>query len=138
MRKRACGVLLKEGSVLLVRHVHDGHDYWTLPGGGVEEGEAPEDAAVREVEEETGIRARVVRFLCDNELHTAVGDAVEKYYLMDGQGQEPVRGTDPELKDGSQMIVEVGWFPLSGLREDVQVGRVIEALEGPGRLSGIP
>lgn len=34
---------------------------WTLPGGGIEEGENPEDAAIREVEEETGIIAEIVR-----------------------------------------------------------------------------
>ena len=64
--------------------------------------------------------------------HAAVGDAVEKYYLMDAEGQEPARGADPEFEDGSQIIVEVGWFPLSGLHEHVQVGKLIEVLEAAG------
>jgi 8-oxo-dGTP diphosphatase len=32
---------------------------WTLPGGGLNFGESPEDAVVREVEEETGLRIRL-------------------------------------------------------------------------------
>jgi 8-oxo-dGTP diphosphatase len=33
--------------------------YWTLPGGGLNFGESPEDAVVREVEEETGLHIRL-------------------------------------------------------------------------------
>ena len=36
---------------------------WTVPGGGVEEGETPEEAAVREVREETGYGVELVRLL---------------------------------------------------------------------------
>ena len=41
---------------------------WTLPGGGVEQGEDPDDAVVREFEEETGLRVRVIG------LHAATAD----------------------------------------------------------------
>jgi 8-oxo-dGTP pyrophosphatase MutT (NUDIX family) len=43
------------GRVLLARHVEG--DRWLLPGGGVEPGETPADAAVREAWEETGVIA---------------------------------------------------------------------------------
>ena len=36
---------------------------WTLPGGGAEEGETPEEAACREVREETGYAVELVRLL---------------------------------------------------------------------------
>ena len=44
---------VRDGSVLLVRFTRS--DRWTLPGGGIEHGEDPRDAAVREVAEETGL-----------------------------------------------------------------------------------
>jgi ADP-ribose pyrophosphatase YjhB (NUDIX family) len=37
---------------------------WTLPGGGVEFGEHPEAAALRELTEETGLAGRLERLLC--------------------------------------------------------------------------
>lgn len=51
---RAAGILLtdKEGRILLVRRT-DGQG-WAFPGGGIEEGESPEDCARREFVEETG------------------------------------------------------------------------------------
>lgn len=46
------GVLLQKRS----RHVHRGGT-WSVPGGAIEPGEQPVDAALREAEEEAGIRA---------------------------------------------------------------------------------
>ena len=38
--------------------------WWTLPGGGVEFGEHPEAAALRELDEETGLQCRLGELLC--------------------------------------------------------------------------
>jgi ADP-ribose pyrophosphatase YjhB (NUDIX family) len=43
----------RAGELLLVRF--RGSERWTLPGGGIDHGERPEDAAVREASEETGL-----------------------------------------------------------------------------------
>jgi len=56
-------LVVSDGQVLLVEH-HDPHDdvtFWMPPGGGSEEGETLEDAARREVKEETGVEVKVLR-----------------------------------------------------------------------------
>jgi ADP-ribose pyrophosphatase YjhB (NUDIX family) len=45
------------GRILLIRKIDNG--YWALPGGAMEIGESIREAAVREVEEETGVRVKV-------------------------------------------------------------------------------
>lgn len=47
-------VCVRDRSLLLVRFT--GVDRWALPGGGLDHGEDPRDAAVREVAEETGLQ----------------------------------------------------------------------------------
>lgn len=42
-----------------MRRVKDGKEYWVFPGGTVEEGETPHEAAVREIWEETSIHVSV-------------------------------------------------------------------------------
>lgn len=52
---------LKDDKVLLVREKID--DLWTLPGGWIDINESPSESAIRETEEESGYRIRIIRLL---------------------------------------------------------------------------
>lgn len=59
MRVAAYAVIERQGEILLTHWRRGRMSGWTLPGGGIESGEAPEVAAQREVFEETGLEARI-------------------------------------------------------------------------------
>lgn len=54
------GIILDAEDRVLLCHRKD-YDLWNLPGGGLEAGESPWEGVVREVEEETGFKVRVVK-----------------------------------------------------------------------------
>lgn len=81
---------------------------WSLPKGHVELGETTEEAAVREVAEETGISGRITARLGSVEYtFTAEGRRIHKrvhHFLM-----EAVAG---ELSDADIEVTEVAWVPM--------------------------
>ena len=93
---------------LASRRTRRGDLAWGLPKGLVEPGEAPEAAALREVREETGLEASVVRSLGDiNYWYVWEGQRVRKkvsFFLMEATGGD-VSLHDHEME-------EVQWFPL--------------------------
>jgi 8-oxo-dGTP diphosphatase len=63
-RISAGAIVEDQGRLLLVRHVLPGkYDFWVAPGGGVKDQESYEEAATREVWEETGLKVTVGRML---------------------------------------------------------------------------
>ena len=55
----AAAIVVNDGQVLMVRRrVKEGELSWQFPAGEVEPGESPDDAAVRETSEETGLKVR--------------------------------------------------------------------------------
>jgi ADP-ribose pyrophosphatase YjhB (NUDIX family) len=60
IRVAAYAIIIDDERRILLAHWNEhGYSGWTLPGGGLEEGEDPADAAVREISEETGFSAEL-------------------------------------------------------------------------------
>ena len=74
----AAVILDDDKNILLVKSTYNRFHPWGLPGGGLEYGEHPEEAVIREVWEETGLRVYVEKLLLINTLRP---DRVGMYYL---------------------------------------------------------
>ncbi len=56
-------VMDDKDSMLMVCQHHEDRDIWMVPGGGIEDGESSVEAAVREVDEETGLDVQIEKLL---------------------------------------------------------------------------
>ena len=74
----AAVIMDEQKNILLVKSTYNRFHPWGLPGGGLEYGEHPEEAVIREVWEETGLRISVEKLLLINTLRP---DRVGMYYL---------------------------------------------------------
>lgn len=116
IRTRAQALIIEGGKILLAKH----HDltidkvYWCLPGGGVEAGETPEQAVVRELKEETNLDIRVVRKLCEMPLPgVTAGYARGVTFLAEIAGGELALGFDPEQEHWQDKFLQaVSWRKL--------------------------
>ncbi|MET7924761.1 NUDIX hydrolase [Streptomyces sp. NPDC005349] len=107
-------IIVDGGKVLMARRrAAEGEISWVFPGGAIEAGESPEQAAVREVAEETGLKVEAVSVLGDR-VHPKSG--VPMHYvavrLVDG---EATVADDEELD-------AVAWITHGEISEYVPYG----------------
>ena len=81
------GVVIFRGKILvLYKHFHNKYEGWVLPKGTMEEGESRTDTALREVYEEAGVDASIMKYIGKSQYTFAVPeDVVSKdvhWYLM--------------------------------------------------------
>ena len=78
--RAAGGVVIRDGLVAVVHRPR--YDDWSLPKGKLDEGETFEEAALREVWEETGLRAALVRELPEVRYPVRGRPKLVRYWLM--------------------------------------------------------
>ncbi len=111
----AVGVLLldDDGRVLLIQRARPPNvGRWTVPGGGVEVGETLEEAAARELREETGLTCTLgpVVEILDRVMRDADGRVEYHYVILDLLGSAP-RGTLAAASD----CADARWVALDEL-----------------------
>jgi len=112
---RAQCLIVRGNKILMMRNRQDGDEWYCTPGGGIEPGEAPDQAALRELQEECNVTGTVIR---------KTGEYVDPYsedkffytYHIDIGGQTPSLGYDPELID-NPILVGVRWMALDEITE---------------------
>jgi 8-oxo-dGTP diphosphatase len=126
-RLSAYALVLRDGAVLLTQlsGLTTRPDAWTLPGGGIDHGEDPRDAVVREVYEETGLQAVPGRLLDLHSLHhegVAPDGVLEDYHAVRVvfEATVPDDAPHPRVVEQQGTTSAAGWVPL----EDISAGRI--------------
>ena len=117
MRIRAGIVLLQDNKIALIERHRAGLDYFVFPGGGVDEGESPEHAAIREAMEELGIEVAIRQKVVEIQLGPK---SRQVYFLVEQVGGEFGTGVGEEYTDSDPNSPEEGiyipvWMPIEEL-----------------------
>ena len=115
-RDRSQSMVIRGKRILLVEHQLFGRDFFNLPGGGIEENETPEEAALRELEEECQVKGTLIRPLTI-EFKPDLESRVYTFLVEIPEDAVPQKGIDPELPANEQSIVDVKWMRLDEIAE---------------------
>jgi 8-oxo-dGTP pyrophosphatase MutT (NUDIX family)/phosphohistidine phosphatase SixA len=121
--RAAGGVVRRNGQILLVHRPKYGD--WTFPKGKAKDGESDKECALREVEEETGLRCRLGPELPSTRYRALAGDKVVRYWEM-----APLDGEFAPTAE----VDEVRWLPperAAGLLSYKRDLNVIDGLSAP-------
>ena len=116
MRHRSMALVVRDNKILMEKVYYDNRYFYTIPGGGIEENETPEEAAIRELKEECGLDGTIVKKVA---VSYGRGDGSEEhvYEVRVPYSQEPIKGYDPEEPLDNQPIKMVCWMRLDELSE---------------------
>ncbi|OBW57089.1 phosphohydrolase [Solibacillus silvestris] len=98
----ASAIIIKDNCVLMIRTIDS--NSWSIPSGGVEDGETVEEACLREVAEETGYEVKIVKALHTKKTIIKEFKVTTQYFLCE------ITGGDIQYKDPDEEIEEISWM----------------------------
>jgi len=113
-RPRCQCIVERDGKLLMAKHRMNGEEWRCLPGGALEENETPEQAALRELQEECLVTGKILYQTSACKDLFAQGMCYT--YYVDIGGQQPALGEDPELRE-NPILVGLDWLSLEEICE---------------------
>ncbi|NQU99054.1 NUDIX hydrolase [Candidatus Woesearchaeota archaeon] len=116
-----------EGKLLLgERNKVNANGLWIIPGGGVDFGETLEEAAIREIKEETNLDVDIVKFLCWKEIINVPGNyhGMVFFFLAKAKNLNEL--------EAKEDLSEVKFFSVDEIKELNVVGSVTDVLTDCG------
>lgn len=106
------GIVSDGSNVLLIKHAKKTpwHGQWILPGGELRQGELPEECAMREVKDETGVEIKVGKLAGAFVSDVSLRRKTDVWLLLLVYLAEPL-SRDIKKKEGD--VSEAAWFSLS-------------------------
>ena len=118
-KNRSVAIVIRNGKILMERlcykDANNGKEFFSVPGGGIEEGETPEQAAIRELKEECGLDGTIVKPLAVIYSH---GRKEYSFEVSVPEDQQAITGYDPEeAGSDNPPLREVVWKSLDEINE---------------------
>jgi 8-oxo-dGTP pyrophosphatase MutT (NUDIX family) len=115
--------LIQNGKVALIERYRAGLHYYSFPGGGVNEDESPEQAAIREAMEELGIEVAIKQKVAD--VHLGYKSR-QFYFLVEQISGEFGTGTGKEFEPSNLDNPQKGryipvWMPIEELPQHINI-----------------
>jgi mutator protein MutT len=104
-------ILIRNGRMLLIRRKNPpSHDMFAFPGGRAEPGETPDQTAIREFEEETGIRAHSPRLFATYDL---ISENPGRHFFL---SVFLVEASAEEIAEARDDAADAGWYTPAEIR----------------------
>lgn len=116
MKTAARVIILNQGKILLIHRIKSDQEYYVLPGGSIEKGENHQQAAIREIKEETNFDITLDKLLWKIE-EKVNGEVRVGYYFLAKEFTGNLRLGGPELQrqsNSNQYLLE--WVPVTKLK----------------------
>ncbi|QFG00638.1 NUDIX domain-containing protein [Psychrobacillus glaciei] len=126
MRNRGATVIIENGRVALIKRTKPHMTYYVFPGGGIESGETPEQAAIRETYEELGVNIRIQRLL-----KVLEQNGTQHFFLADIVGGNFGTGTGEEYTHTSieRGTYEPVWLDIDDLSSfEVRAREIVDII----------
>jgi 8-oxo-dGTP diphosphatase len=108
MEDRASAIIISKRHILLIHRIRANQEFYVFPGGHIEEGENAEEACVREVLEETGLRTAWLQPAFDH----AISNKMAHYFFVQIHPGTLTLSGPEAMKRSEQNRYLLEWIPL--------------------------